>query len=121
MPPGTGTRLLFDRELAKAGIAGEKINGYEKEVGGHLDAGLEIHRKNADAAPGIRSAAGLLDLDFIPLRWERYDLLITRERFFDQGVQLFIGMLHEKIFSDTARDLQGYDLSFSGKMVYPQE
>ncbi len=120
-PPGTGTRLLFDRELAKAGIAGEKIKGYEKEVGGHLDAGLEIHRKNVDAAPGIRSVAGLLDLDFIPLRWERYDLLITRERFFDQGVQIFIGMLHEKIFSDTARDLQGYDLSFSGKMVYPQE
>jgi molybdate-binding protein len=62
--------------------------------------------------------ASLLGLDFIPLRWERYDLLISKERFFDKGVQLFIGMLHEKIFQDTVKSIEGYDLSISGKMVF---
>jgi putative molybdopterin biosynthesis protein len=65
--------------------------------------------------------AGLLGLDFIPLRWERFDLLIARDRFFDQGIQLFLGLLHEKAFRESARGLEGYDLSFAGKMVFPRE
>ncbi|GBC59466.1 DNA-binding protein [Desulfonema ishimotonii] len=120
-PLGTGTRLLFDRELAKAGIRGEKIEGYAVEISRHLDVGLEILAGRADIAPGIRPIASLLDLDFIPLRWERYDLLVTRERFFDQGVQLLIGMLHEKQFRAIAGEMEGYDVSLSGKMVFPGE
>lgn len=120
-PLGTGTRLLFDRELGKAGLEGEKIQGYDREMSRHLEAGLEVLSGRADAAPAIRSVAGLLGLDFIPLRWERYDLLITRERFFDQGVQLFVGLLHEPVFTGMSGELKGYDLSMSGKMVYPQE
>jgi molybdate-binding protein len=63
--------------------------------------------------------AGLLGLDFIPLRWERYDLMIAKERFFDEGVQRFLGLLHENAFKKLTEGLQGYDLQFSGKMVFP--
>ncbi|MBT4363912.1 MAG: helix-turn-helix transcriptional regulator, partial [Desulfobacteraceae bacterium] len=62
-PLGTGTRLLFDRELEKAGLEGDKINGYRSEFSRHLDAGLEILSGRSDAAPGIRAIAGILDLD----------------------------------------------------------
>ncbi|MFP4346881.1 MAG: substrate-binding domain-containing protein [Thermodesulfobacteriota bacterium] len=118
-PVGTGTRLLFDRELKKAGIAPEQLAGYDREVSKHLDAGLEILSGNVDAAPSIRPIAQLLNLDFIPLRWERFDLLVTKERFFDEGVQLFFGMLHESAFLDAAATMAGYDLSTSGKMIFP--
>ena len=47
----TGTRLLFDRELKKAGIAGEKIKGYDIEVSRHIDVGLAILTGRADAGP----------------------------------------------------------------------
>jgi excisionase family DNA binding protein len=120
-PLGTGTRLLFDRELCKVGVSGEKIEGYQREIQKHIDVGIEILSGRADAGPGIRPVASLLGLDFIPLRWERYDLLIHRERFFDRGVQLFVGILHEPAFADEARKFEGYDVSLSGKMVYPQE
>ncbi len=115
----TGTRLLLDRELEKAGIKGNDIAGYHHEVAKHIDIGLEILSGHADAGPAIRYVATLLDLDFIPLRWERYDLLIDKNRFFDQGVQLFIGMLHENDFTEAAAAFAGYDLSISGKMVFP--
>lgn len=118
-PLGTGTRLLFDRELTKAGIDGETIEGYDREIPKHLDVGLEILSGRVDAAPSIRSIAQLLDLDFIPLRWERFDLLVTKERFFDEGVQLFFGMFHETAFLDAAASMEGYDISASGKMVFP--
>jgi excisionase family DNA binding protein len=118
-PLGTGTRLLLDRELKKEGISGEKINGYSHEVHRHLDVGLEILSGRADAGLGIRAVAGLLDIGFVPLRWERYDLMISKERFFDEGVQRFLGLLHEKKFKETADNFTGYAIDLSGKMVFP--
>jgi len=120
-PQGTGTRLLLDGELNKAGINGDKIDGYAVELQRHLDVGLEILANRADAGMGIRAVAGLLDLDFMPLRWERFDFVILKDRFFDQGVQLFLGILRNPDFQETVRGLSGYDLSHSGEMVFPQE
>jgi excisionase family DNA binding protein len=119
-PLSTGTRLLLDRELKKAGIHGEKINGYHHEVHRHLDVGLEILSGRADIGPGIRAVASLLDIGFIPLRWERYDLMVSKERFFDEGIQRFMALLHEAKFRQIAESLEGYDISMSGKMVFPQ-
>jgi putative molybdopterin biosynthesis protein len=63
-----------------------------------MDVGIEIFCGRVDVGPGIRSITSILNLDFVPLRWERYDLLIAKDCFFDQDVQLFIGLLHEKEF-----------------------
>jgi excisionase family DNA binding protein len=120
-PLGTGTRLLLDRELKKAGIPGEKLKGYTNEVHRHLDVGLEILAGRADAGPAIRAVASLLDIDFVPLRWERYDLMLSKERFFDESIQLFLSLLHETQFRLIAEALEGYDISVSGKMVFPQD
>ena len=119
-PVGTGTRLLLDRELEIAGLAGGRIAGYDKEMQRHLDVGIEVLSGRADAGPAISAVAGLLDLDFVPLRWERLDLLVSKNRFFDQGIQLFLGLLHDEVFSELVEGLHGYDLSMSGKMVYPR-
>ena len=119
-PAGTGTRLLIDNEFKKIGIETDKVKGYQDICHRHMDVGLEILSGRIDAGPGIRPVASILNLDFIPLRWERYDLLIAKERFFDQGVQLFIGLLHEDDLTTIAKKFKGYDTKLSGKMVYPQ-
>lgn len=118
-PIGTGTRLLFDQELKKNGLDGEKLNGYHRELNRHIDIGLEILSGRADAGPGIRVVSTFLGIDFVPIRWERYDLMISKERFFDEGVQLFLGLLHEDDFKTLMGEDTGYDLSASGKMIYP--
>jgi molybdate-binding protein len=61
----------------------------------------------------------LLDLDFLPLGWERFDLLIPKDGFFAKGVQLFLDMLRGNTFPPLTEGLAGYDLNLSGKMVYP--
>ncbi|MBN1832308.1 MAG: helix-turn-helix transcriptional regulator [Deltaproteobacteria bacterium] len=119
-PEGTGTRLLLDHELEKADLKGTEIEGYKQEFRGHMDVGLEVLSGRADASLAIRPVAQLLDLDFIPLRWERYDLLISKDRFFEHGVQLFLGILHESVFRNLSDGLEGYDLSLCGKVVFPQ-
>jgi putative molybdopterin biosynthesis protein len=120
-PLGTGTRLLLDRELKKAGLNHEKINGYNNTVHNHLNVGLEILNGHADAGPGIKVVASVLGLDFIPLRWERYDFLISKERFFDEGVQKFLSMLQDSNFKKLSAELSGYDLKLSGKMMFAGE
>jgi excisionase family DNA binding protein len=120
-PLGTGTRLLFDHEIKKAGLNSQNLDGYANEVSRHMDVGIEILSGKADAGPGIRPVAELLGLDFLPLRMERFDLLIDKERFFDKGVQYFLGILHEKGFKDFSKKLPGYDTEISGRMVFPQE
>jgi excisionase family DNA binding protein len=118
-PLGTGTRLLLDYEIAKSDISSGQISGYNNEVSRHLDAGLEVFSGRADVAPAIQAVAGLLGLDFIPLRWERFDLLILRERFFERAIQNFIGLLHEESFRQLAGTYEGYDVSLCGKMLFP--
>jgi excisionase family DNA binding protein len=120
-PLGTGTRLLLDREFKKAGIDGEKIEGYGDEVHRHLDVGLEILAGRADAGPGIGAVAGLLNIGFIPVRWERFDLMILKDHFFDEGIQQFLSLLHEAQFRQIAEALNGYDVSMSGKMLFPKD
>ena len=118
-PLNTGTRLLLDYEISRSDISADRIQGYRKEVGRHLDAGLAVLEKKVDAAPAIRPVAEKLDLDFIPLRWERFDLLISRDRFFEPAVQRFINLLHDPAFRARAEEYSGYDMSISGRMVYP--
>jgi molybdate-binding protein len=118
---GASTRIIFDQQLQEAGIKPARIKGYGNEVAHHLDIGLEILSGRADVGPGIRPAAALLGLDFLPLRWERFDLLIPKDSFFDKSIQQFLALLHEPAFHKLAAALPGYDLSLSGRMLFPGE
>lgn len=117
---GTGTRQLFDYELRNAGLKGAAIAGYEDEAQRHMDVGLAVLSGRVDAGPGIQAVAEQLGLDFVPWRWERYDLLIRKERFFSEPMQRFLGLLHEERFHRIASAYQGYDTSISGKMLFRQ-
>ena len=77
--------MLLDRELEKVGLDGTHIEGYQQEFRSHLDVAMEVLSGRVDAASAIRPVAGLSDHDFVPLRWERYDLLVSKEHFFEQG------------------------------------
>lgn len=120
-PLDASTRIILDQELAKADLDCRTIKGYNCEFQTHLEIGLEILAGRADTGLAIRSVATLLDLDFVPLHWERFDLQIPKNGFFSESIQLFLELLHSNDFHSLATNLSGYDLSLSGKMVYPQE
>jgi molybdate-binding protein len=107
--------------LEKAGVEGGRLEGYQVELKRHLEVGIEVLCGRVDAGPGIRAVAGVLDLDFIPFRWERFDFIISKERFFAETVQFFLGLLHESSFRRLADAFQGYDLNLTGKMVFPRK
>jgi molybdate-binding protein len=120
-PLDASTRILLDREFKKIGLDCRDIKGYEREFQSHLEIGLEVLAGRADTGPAIRAVAAMLGLDFVPLRWERFDMLIPKNDYFAKSTQLFLELLHSDSFLHIAKSFVGYDLSLSGKMVFPAE
>lgn len=77
--PGAGTRVLLDVLLKQKKIFPQDINGYSIQSITHFDAANRIAAGVADAALGIKAAADALDLDFIPLAEEPYELVYPEE------------------------------------------
>jgi putative molybdopterin biosynthesis protein len=73
---GAGARAFLDEALAELGIHGKRIEGYDLEVGGHLEVTAAIAAGHANVVVTIRLAADTYGLPFIPMREERYDLVI---------------------------------------------
>ncbi len=113
---GTGTRALMDMEMDRLGIDPESILTESVPVQSHLDAALAIHAGRADAGFGIEAAAHLTSCEFIPVRRERFDLVIRKENFFLPQVQDLLALLRGEEFEKMAASLKGYDLGESGKI-----
>ena len=115
---GTGTRLLFDKELAKYNISVDAICGYANEAARHLDIGLEIVSGRADVGLAIRPVAETLGLGFVPLKYERFDLIIPRAFYFDKPVQQFLATFMTPEFRELVDSMPGYNLQRSGRVLY---
>ena len=76
---GSGTRMLLDYELKKAGIDPAALPGYEREVTTHIAVALAVKSGEADAGMCVYSAAKALGLPFVPVAQERYELAVRRE------------------------------------------
>lgn len=114
---GAGTRVLLDYHLKRIGIAPEHIVGYSQEEYTHLGVAAAIASGRADCGLGIAAAAQALDLEFIPLFQERYDLVIPKH--FAEGDLLapIFGLLTDGRFREAVTYLPGYDVSVMGQII----
>ncbi len=78
---GAGTRVLLDYELKKHELDPRNVRGYERQEYTHLSVAVAVSSGLADCGLGILAAARALELDFVPLLEERYDLVVPREHF----------------------------------------
>ena len=113
---GTGTRALMDLEIDRQAIDPGQTLSRSVQVQSHLDTALAILTDKADAGLGVEAAARLSGCDFIPVRKERFDLIVKREKFFLPQVQGLLELLEDGEFEETAALLNGYDLTESGKI-----
>ncbi len=114
---GAGTRVLLDYHLVKLGISAESILGYTQEEYTHLGVAAAIASGRADCGLGIAAAAQALDLDFIPLFQERYDLVIPKEHAISDLLSPLFGVLAGRGFRESVSKLTGYDISVMGKII----
>lgn len=118
---GAGTRLLLDYELKQCGISPEQVQGYEREEYTHLAVAAAVSSGTADCGLGVRAAARALDLDFVPVGWERYDLVIPREFYESDLLQPLLSLLHDQAFRAAVSAMPGYDVNEMGQIVERKE
>ena len=114
---GTGTRLLFDFLLREHKVSQSAVSGYDKEAASHMEAGIAVLKSEADAAFGIKYTAHLLDLDFIPLFEERFDLVIPIDYFHTAQVKAFLALFEQPALLHSIKDFTGYDLKNTGSTL----
>ena len=114
---GAGTRVLLDYHLNLMSIPQNSIVGYSQEEYTHLGVAAAIASGRADCGLGIAAAAQALDLDFIPLFQERYDLVIPKEHAESKLLAPLFGLMTDSAFRKAVSQLIGYDVSVIGKII----
>jgi len=115
--PGSGSRGLLDKLLEKAGIGGEKVQGYDRIAHGHLAAAYGVASREADVCLATRSAAQTFGLDFVPLHSERYDLVMRKRTADLPAVKAFLDVLQRATLRRKLEVLAGYDTSQTGTVL----
>jgi putative molybdopterin biosynthesis protein len=114
---GSGTRILLDYKLDQLNIKAAEINGYQNEEFTHMAVAVSVLSGTADAGLGIYAAAKALDLDFIPVVTEQYDLVVLPEFFTSDAVQILFDIINSSDFKQRVETLGGYNTKNTGKVI----
>ncbi len=114
---GAGTRVLLDYHLNAMAMSADSILGYTQEEYTHLGVAAAIASGRADCGLGIAAAAQALDLDFVPLFQERYDLVIPKVYADDNLLAPLFDLMADSAFRKAVSNLMGYDVSVMGAII----
>lgn len=114
---GSGTRLLFDHLLSRAGIASRSIRGHASEEHTHLAVAATVASGGADAGFGLKAAAARLGLDFVPLAKEHYWLAIRARDIRSAPMTRFLAAIRGPKLKEIGRGLRGYSLRGAGTVI----
>ncbi len=114
---GSGTRVLLDYHLEKLNVSAEDIQGYRQQEYTHLTVGAAVASGRADCGIAIAAVTHSLEVEFIPLFEERYDLIIPQEHAGSPLLSPLLELLDDPEFKHLVEKLPGYDVSGMGKLV----
>jgi putative molybdopterin biosynthesis protein len=116
---GSGTRILLDYRLQQLGIENDTIRGYQNEEFTHMAVAVAVLSGAADVGLGIHAAAKALDLDFIPVITEQYDLVIPEIHFQTDLIQILLNTIATHDFKSRVQALGGYHTEKTGEISTP--
>jgi putative molybdopterin biosynthesis protein len=91
------------------------VQGYDREEFTHLNVAAAVKSGSADTGLGILAAARALDLDFVPVAQEEYELCIPAELESHPGVQAVLSLVGSPAFQRAVEELGGYDVRDAGR------
>jgi putative molybdopterin biosynthesis protein len=115
---GSGARVLLDYKLGQLGLDPSRVQGYEREEYTHLAVAADVASGAADTGLGILAAARALDLEFVALFNEHYQLVIPREHYASDILAPLLEIVRGPEFRAQVDALGGYDVSGMGEIVW---
>lgn len=113
---GSGTRVLLDHLLEREGISPEAIYGYNHEEYTHLAVAAAVKNDACDAGLGIYASARIMDLDFIPVAEERYELCMLPDLIDTYQMDCVLEIINSRDFQHRVMQLGGYNLEGCGTL-----
>ncbi|MBP2640491.1 MAG: yvgK [Firmicutes bacterium] len=115
---GAGSRVLLDENLRLLCISGAQVNGYSNETSSHLTVASAVSSGEADVAVGNEKIARQVDnIEFIPIKKERYQLIIKKEDLHTPEVLSMLNIIRSATFKKEFGNIGGYDTTDIGKIV----
>ena len=114
--PGSGTRIVLERLLAREHLTGERIPGYDRFEYTHAAVAAYIASGMADAGLGVETAARQFHLGFVPLVNERYFLVVRREALDSALIRRVLTEMRSRELRSQLVRLQGLDAASCGRV-----
>ncbi|MGI6856951.1 substrate-binding domain-containing protein [Mesorhizobium sp. 1B3] len=115
---GAGADMLLTKLLAQAGAAQSDLSRLEPACLTGPDLAAAIRTGEADCGIATHAAARAAGLDFVPLAWENFDLLMRQRTYFQPSIQALLRFLPQESFALRAAELSGYDTSSAGQIRF---
>lgn len=116
-PKGAGAQLLLLALLKQANAQPEKLaSGPLCPTG--PDVAQAIRASRAECGIATRSVAHGAGLDFVPILWEPFDLLMRQRDYFGRPLQTLMRFLRSDDFRARAGELGGFDISGAGDVRF---
>jgi excisionase family DNA binding protein len=115
---GAGAQMLLERLLANAGASQKDLHQLDRPCLTGPDLAMAVRTGRADCGVATRAAAKSAGLDFVPLLWENFDLLMRQRSYFQPAMQTLVGFLGQQQLTQRAEQLTGYDPSPAGKIRF---
>ncbi len=114
---GSGTRILLDYNLKNLNLDAGAIKGYENEEFTHMSVAVAVLSGTVDVGLGIYAAAKALNMDFIPVVTEEYDLVIPDKYFESENIQILLETINTGEFKKRVQALGGYSTEKTGEII----
>ena len=115
---GSGSAVLLAKLIADAGLKFDDLQIAGPPVSSETDIAVAVREGKADAGLAIEAVAREQSLAFVPLQWERFDLVVRRVEYFEPPLQRLFAFARTEMFRDRAASLGGYDLTAAGTVVH---
>ena len=116
--PGAGAQMLLEVLLKQHGAKPKDLRRLEPPCLTGPDLATAIRAGEADCGIATRAAARAAGLDFVPLLWENFDLVMRQRSYFKPALQALVGFISRKPLRQRATDLTGYDVSPAGTVRF---
>ena len=116
-PEGSGTRMLAELLLDKAGIRHDEVSGFENTELTHAAVAAFIASGMADVGIGVETAAERFGLHFLPLLRERYFFAMSRSASAQPAMKQALGLLRSAPVRASIAALKGYDAGRTGRVL----
>ena len=114
---GAGSQRFLEETAAEYGVDLSQLNSALKLQTEREIASL-LSQAQADIAPGPRSVAREFGLQFIPVGWEAFDLVLPRPIYFRQLFLSLVQHLKGREMQAIARQFGGYRFDQCGEIIW---